>query len=189
VSSSHDASQPSNGRWRSDAILGSGTKEAVHTNEPAIRRAVEADAPALLQLSLDAIHVTAAGHYSTQQLAAWAALRSEGGHLQMIRSTLVLVAHLREVLAGFASLDVARAEVDQLFVAPASGGHGVATALLKEIESSAIQAGLTVITAHASRRAVGVFEKCGYHRIRTERVALGDQVLERYAVRRSLPWR
>jgi hypothetical protein len=46
--------------------------------------------------------------------------------------------------------------VDRLFVAPASGGRGVASALR------------------------------GYRRIRTGQVTLDDQVLERYKVRRTL---
>jgi putative acetyltransferase len=156
------------------------------SSRPRIRRAVEEDAQGVLQLSLDAIRITAAGHYSPEQLSAWAASRTHEGHLRMIRTTRVLVAELQDELAGFASLDTATGTVDQLFVAPHRGGLGIASTLLARIDDEAVGAGLTQLRARASKRAIAVFKRRGYTRVRTEQATLGDQVLERYEVHKSL---
>lgn len=77
--------------------------------------------------------------------------------------------------------------VDQLFVAPNSGGRGVARALLDSLADEAVSRGTSHLDSHASKRAVAVFERCGYHRVATERVDVEGEVLERYHVRRDLP--
>jgi putative acetyltransferase len=152
-----------------------------------LRRGAPADAAALHRLSLRAIETSAAEHYSPQERAAWSSLRSVAGHALMIAETYLLVAEVDGEVAGFANLETDSGLVDQLFVDPSSGGRGVARRLLDGLESQAVALRLPALVSHASRRAVGVFERCGYQRVELERVTVAGLVLERYHVRKELP--
>jgi putative acetyltransferase len=151
----------------------------------AIRAATAQDAPILLQLSLDSIRGSAAEHYAQPQLHAWAGRRSLQQHRQMIDSTATYVAADGDRIAGFVSVALTEmpgldpGEVDQLFVHPDYGGRGVGRLLLTTVEAAARGAGLPTLTAHASWRAVPVFERLGYTRTAVETVRLGDEALTR----------
>lgn len=165
---------------------GSGPNAGESAVPVVLRRGRPDDAEAILRLSLDAIRTSAAEFYSTEELAAWSGRRTVEGHRRMLEQTVLLVAEVAGELAGFANLEVETCTVDQLFVAPAAGGRGVARALLEALEQEAKAAGLTRIDAHASWRAVGVFERLGYERVVVETVALDGQRLGRVHVRRTL---
>jgi putative acetyltransferase len=105
----------------------------------------------------------------------------------MIEETYLLVAEVDEAVAGFANLETDSGLVDQLFVGPSRGGRGVARSLLQALEDEAITLGLPALVSHASRRAVAVFERCGFVRVELERVTVDGLVLERYLVRKELP--
>jgi putative acetyltransferase len=151
-----------------------------------VRRGRSEDAQPIHELSLRALQQSAARHYTAAELEEWASLRSPAGHLRMIDETYLLVAEQSGRLCGFANVELDTGLVDQLFVDPSAGGRGVATSLLAAIESQARAAGLGQLTAHASRRAVSVFERCGYERLETEHVTIGDETLERFRVRKVL---
>ncbi|MGY1604562.1 GNAT family N-acetyltransferase [Geodermatophilus sp. SYSU D00815] len=158
----------------------------------AVRRAGDDDAAALHDLSLRAIHGSAAGHYDGAQLAAWAGTRSVEGHLWMVRNTAVLAAEVDGELAGFCSVALGpvgrlqAGEVDQLFVDPAHGGRGVARSLLGAVASLARQAGLGELLTHASWRAAPVFERSGYRRDEVETVDLAGVTLTRVRMTAAL---
>ena len=158
-----------------------------------VRPGVPEEAGALHELSLQAIRTSAAEHYSTAELAAWASRRSPEGHRRMLEQTYLLVAEVDGRIAGFANLEggaeAGTGVVDQLFVSPLSGGRGVGRALLDALEDHAASQGLSRLDSHASKRAVGVFERCGYRRVETERITIDGEVLERYLVRKQLPLR
>lgn len=147
------------------------------------------EAGALHELSLAAIGSSAAEHYSPAELAAWASRRSPDGHRRMLEQTFLLVAEVEDRLAGFANLESGEGTgtVDQLFVTPDSGGRGVGRALLDALADHAESLGMSHLDSHASKRAVGLFERCGYRRLETEYVAIEGEVLERYHVRLLLP--
>ena len=151
-----------------------------------LRRGTLADAPGIYALSLDALRTSAAEHYTSEQLEAWASLRTLAGHERMVETTFLLVAEVDGVLTGFANLVVETGLVDHLFVAPAAGGRGVATRLLDALEEHARAEGLTFLESHASKRAIVVFERCGYERLELETVEIDGLALERYLVRKSL---
>jgi putative acetyltransferase len=150
-----------------------------------IRDAVPADADALWKLSVRAITHSAAGHYTPAQLQAWAARRTLQQHETIIESTATFVAEVGSAIAGFANvaLDATQTlnvgEVDQLFVDPDHGGHGVAAKLLDAVERAARDHGVSRLLTHASWRAAPVFERSGYMRLETESVTLGEQELTR----------
>jgi putative acetyltransferase len=157
-----------------------------------VRRAGEDDAAALLQLSLDAIRGSAAGHYEQRQLTAWAARRSLAGHRWLIAETVTFVALVGPTVAGFAGVALRpvgalqAGEVDQLFVSPRHGGRGIARRLLDAVAAAGAEAGLEELVTHASWRAVPVFERLGYRRVEVEHVRLGDVELTRVLMRRPL---
>ena len=151
-----------------------------------VRAAAPGDADALQALSSASIRQVAVSHYSRGQVEAWAATRTVAGHRRMIRETTVLVAvDAADVVAGFASIaltptrQLARGEVDQLFVGPGHGGRGVARLLLEAIELAATGAGVTELRTHASWRAAPVFERLGFRQVEVETVHVDDQVLTR----------
>jgi putative acetyltransferase len=155
-----------------------------------VRPASPADAVVLAELSRAAIEASEV--YTPAQRAAWASRRSVAAHLRFIEVTRVLVASVDGVVAGFASVALApvdglvAGEVDQLFVDPASGGRGVARALLSAVESTARSSGLASLVTHASWRAVPVFERAGFRQVEVESVTLDGEVLTRALMRKSL---
>jgi putative acetyltransferase len=151
-----------------------------------LRRGRLADTQGIYELSLRALYMSAARSYTFAELEAWASLRSLAGHQRMIRETFLLVAEIPRGVCGFANLVVETGLVDQLFVDPSAGGRGVATRLLAALEERAVSAGLACLVSHASRRAVDVFEHCGYQRLTVEQVAIGEELLERYRVQKTL---
>lgn len=156
------------------------------------RRALLRDAPALATLSRAAITVSAATHYTTSQLAAWARRRTVTAHERMITETHVIVAETDTGIAGFASValhpigSLVAGEVDQLFVHPTYTGHGVAGLLLEAIETRAREAGLDRLVTHASLRAAAIFARAGYQTEYEETVRLDDEVLARFLMRKRL---
>jgi len=151
-----------------------------------LRRGTLADAPGIYELSLDALRTSAASHYSSDQLEAWASLRTLAGHERMLETTYLLVAQIDGVVSGFANLVEESRLVDHLFVAPSAGGRGVAVRLLDALEDHAVHEGLPFLESHASKRAIGVFERCGYERLELETVEIDGLVLERFLVRKPL---
>ena len=157
-----------------------------------VRRAGEADAVGLYELSLSAIRVSAAHHYSEEQLRAWAGRRNVQGHTRMIRDTEVFVAEVDGSVAGFCSValhavgSLEAGEVDQLFVHPECGARGVARALLATVAARAREAGLSALHTHASWRAEPVFERMGYRRVEVESVDVDGVVLTRVRMRMPL---
>ncbi|MGC5013803.1 GNAT family N-acetyltransferase [Streptosporangium sp. DT93] len=162
------------------------------TPAPTVRRAVPRDANDLYELSLRAIEVSAAAHYTSGQRAAWSRRRSLDGHLWMITETAAFVALDEGRVAGFATVALrpvdrlCRGEVDQLFVGPEHGGRGVARLLLETVEEAARADGVTELVTHASWRAAPVFERLGYLRDEVETVHLDDQTLGRVRMRKPL---
>ena len=157
-----------------------------------VRAAVVDDAAELHALSSAAILRSAAEHYTEEQLQAWAGRRSVEGHARMIERTAAFVAVDEGRIAGFATvaLDGAHGlvpgEVDQLFVDPDLGGRGVARLLLETVESAARGAALPELVAHASWRAVPVFQRLGFTPLEVETVSAGDQELTRALMRKPL---
>jgi putative acetyltransferase len=157
-----------------------------------VRGARPGDAAQLAAVSRAAIEASAAGHYTSSQLAAWAARRSEAVHARFIETATVLVAEVDGVVAGFASVALTAVdglvpgEVDQLFVAPSAGGRGVARVLLTSVESVARAAGLASLVTRASWRAAPVFERMGYRQVEVESVTLDGETLTRARMVRPL---
>ena len=155
-----------------------------------MRPGVPEDAGALHELSLQAIHTSAAEHYSTAELAAWASRRSPEGHRRMLEQTYLLVAEVDGRIAGFANLE-AGAEagtgvVDQLFVSPLSGGRGVARALLDALEDHAVSRACPTWTRTRPSGRSGSSSAAATGGWRPSGSRIDGEVLERYLVRKQL---
>ncbi|MGY1741639.1 MULTISPECIES: N-acetyltransferase family protein [unclassified Blastococcus] len=158
-----------------------------------VRPARREDAAVLAAISRAAIEVSAAGHYTPAQRAVWQRRRTEEAHARYIETTVVLVAEIGAEPAGFASVAVEAVdglvpgEVDQLFVAPAAGGRGVARALLAGVEDVARAHGLPALVTHASWGAAPVFARYGYRQVEVETVDLDGEELSRARMEKALP--
>jgi putative acetyltransferase len=76
-------------------------------------------------------------------------------------------------------LDPVTAEVKRMYVAPASRGSGVATAILRALESAALDRGWTTIrleTGPAQPDAMRFYEREGYHEIPLYGAYIGSDV-------------
>jgi putative acetyltransferase len=144
-------------------------------------------------VSQQAIVVSAAEEYTPEQLHAWAARRTVGGHREMVRSTTAFVAvDETDAVLGFATVALNSTgalepgEVDQLFVHPVHSGRGVAGALLTQVETASRAAGLDRLVTHASWRAVPVFERFGFRAFQVETVEIDGVELTRLRMEKAL---
>ena len=107
-----------------------------------IRRYIEADAQATLNVFLAAVTETAAAHYSAEQIAAWA--RSDERDVNQWNSARkslnTFVATIGDEVAGFSDVGD-DGYIDMMFVAPKFGRGGVAGALLAHLHDVALVAG------------------------------------------------
>jgi putative acetyltransferase len=112
-----------------------------------------------------AVRLTASGDYSQEQVEAWAPSDFSASDLadwgvERAAAQTVVAAEGDEVL-GFSDLVDGRL-LDMLYVDPAAGRRGIATALLTEIISLAGDAGAPEIETYASLTARLIFERHGF---------------------------
>jgi hypothetical protein len=84
-----------------------------------LRRATVADAPAMWDIRAEAIRVTCRSRYPEAMLARWAATPMPGTIVANIERGYFTAGILESSIAGFAAINVAAAEIEALFVAPA----------------------------------------------------------------------
>jgi putative acetyltransferase len=138
-------------------------------SEPAVRRALPADAEAVTGLIERAIRISTAGAYPADAVEAWATGRTAEAVRAMIELTDGFVATVGEAVVGWANLD--GDEVDQLYVDPDAGGQGVARRLYETVEALARANGLDQLTAVASLRSEPAFRRFGFREVDTDQVA------------------
>lgn len=128
-----------------------------------VRPYARGDAPTTLAVFLAAVTVTAAEHYSPDQIAAWAAPgeRTAEGWDAALASRGTIVAILDGDVAGFSDVS-ADGYIHMMFVAPQFGRRGVAAALLAEDERRAKLWNATAVTTNASITARPFFERYGF---------------------------
>jgi putative acetyltransferase len=116
-------------------------------SDPEVRRALPADAVAVIGVIERAIRVSAAGAYPADAVEAWATGRTVEAVRAMIEVTDGFVATVGDDVVGWANLD--GDEIDQLYVDPDAGGRGVARRLYETIEAQARADGLDQLQAVA----------------------------------------
>jgi putative acetyltransferase len=127
-----------------------------------LREYTDSDAEATLTVFLRAIRETAAGDYSPDQAAAWAAEHRDPAAWAAARAAArTQLAIIDGHVAGFTDLDD-HGYIDMLFVDPDFGRHGVASALLASVVALARQRGTVALTTYASLTAKPLFERHGF---------------------------
>jgi putative acetyltransferase len=140
-----------------------------------VRAARDGDLPGLIDLYRATVHAIGAGHYTPQELTAWASddLRPEDWAPRLARNT-ALVAEDDGTLLGFAELSPEGA-VDMLYVHKDHQGRGVATALLAALEARA-----------PSRIARPFFLRRGFALLASQTVERRGVAIENFAMEKAL---
>ncbi len=133
-----------------------------------------------------AIHTLAAPHYTAEQLAAWAPPNPDVNKWRDRLATLqTLVAERDGVVAGFASYEL-NGHLFLLFTHPSFARQGVATKLLREVESALRAAGVLKVFTEASLAGRPFFESSGFEVGPEELVACRGLYLRRYAMHKHI---
>lgn len=152
-----------------------------------IRRYRDGDALATRSVFERAVRVTAAAHYTAEQLAAWVPDTPVGTVLDDWAARRVAVttwvAELDDSVVGFTDLDVGIGYLDMLFVDPDAGRRGIGSALIRQVLDEARAVGLRAVTVQASRTAQPVFERHGFVVVREQRVERRGVLIENAVMR------
>jgi putative acetyltransferase len=151
-----------------------------------IRPFSTADAIPTLEVFQHAIRTTAAADYSSEQIAAWAPVDVDTAAWLERRSQLnTVVAVVDDRIAGFTDVS-ASGYIDMMFVDPAAGRRGIATALLLWARTEAERLGSSKLTTHASITARPFFEAQGFIVDEERHPILRGVVMTNYAMTRTL---
>ncbi|MDD9153884.1 GNAT family N-acetyltransferase [Plantibacter flavus] len=147
----------------------------------------DTDARATRSIFERAVRVTAAAHYTPEQLAAWVPEDRADTVLDdwAARRAAVTtwVAELDDSVVGFTDLDVKIGYLDMLFVDPDAGRRGVGSALIRQVLDEAQAVGLREVTVQVSRTAQPVFERHGFVVVREQRVERRGVLIENAVMR------
>lgn len=151
-----------------------------------IRRATEADIPAICALFRETVLTVNIRDYTPEQVAIWA-LQADLDFiwLEKISETHFLVALIDGELAGFGSL-TAQCNIEMLYTSARHQGKGVAKTLLSELESEARNRCYDWLVADASKTAKPVFERFGYRTVREQVVDLRGSTFTNYKMVKDL---
>jgi putative acetyltransferase len=159
---------------------------------PRIRPFIPDDAPALAELTVAAIAITATRAYSAKQVLSWAARHPGAPRFiaSAAKGDTILVALAEDDVPAAYALVEADGHIDMLYCHPDHGGKGLASALLGAVEVDARRAGIGRLFTEASELARPVFERAGYallHR-RDFTIAMGDEhiPIHNYAMEKAL---
>lgn len=132
-----------------------------------LRPALPSDSAALWALRTRAVRISCATHYAPDQIAAWAATPEPASYAAMLGQGGI-VAMADAAIAGYAMLDLARQEVDAVFVDPDCAGRGVGRQLMAALEALARQHGITRLQLSASLNAAAFYRSAGFVALREE---------------------
>jgi len=153
------------------------------------RRALPADAEAILAIKRTAIEELEHWQYSPEQVRAWA---PEDSYLEAFEEAIThdrFLVHVCErdgEVVGYGALTVPEERIDAVYVHPDHHGRGIATALVKHLELSAEFQGIGELDVVAARNAVSFYESIGYRRIEDETATMGDVDVTFVRMRRRL---
>ena len=137
-----------------------------------VRRAKPADARGILEVHRRAVHEIAGEVYDDEILEAWSPPVDDerveqfiGGVFESEESNVMFVAIDGTRVLGFSEVVPANEELRAVYVDPEFTGRGLGTALLRQAEWAATQAGVDRLELDASLNAVDFYEKNGYTRL------------------------
>lgn len=127
------------------------------------------DLEKIVTLFKETVHHVNAKDYSSEQLLVWAPKHMHHGHerWQSLLSSIAYLAESDDVIVGFADI-TEQGYLDRLFVHKDYQRQGIASMLVKKLESIILERGLKKITTEASITAKPFFEQIGYYVIREQ---------------------
>jgi putative acetyltransferase len=120
------------------------------------------DEAALQSVFHSAVHMTAAGSYTPEQIDAWAPRQIDmSAWSRRMQELRPFVAESSGRILGYADLQ-ANGYIDHFFVAGPSARQGVGTLLMNHILNAARQRHFKTLTSDVSRNAQPFFQKFGF---------------------------
>jgi len=161
-----------------------------------VRRLHPADIPALIEIFRASVRITARRDYTHDQLMAWAPDEIDAAvWARRYDTRQAWVAELdsaapvsRETgsrIVGFIELEGA-SHLDMMYVHPAHQLRGVASALLRQLESAARELGAQRLHTEASLTARPFFERRGFLLIAEQTVTLRGQPFVNFRMAKPL---
>lgn len=153
-----------------------------------VRAYAPADVSATLAVFIAAVTVTAARDYAPERIAAWArpGARRLGDWDRSMLARASLVATIGGEIVGFSDVN-GDGYIDMLFVAPAHGRRGVASALLAAVHERAYALGATRLWANVSITARPFFAVHGFSVEAEQHPMIGGVELTNFRMSRPLP--
>jgi putative acetyltransferase len=152
----------------------------------ALRSLRHADIPAVIEIFRAAVRLTARRDYTHEQVVAWAPDEIDvAAWAKRYDTRQAWVAEASSEIAGFIELE-GESHLDMLYVHPAHQRGGMASALLRQLESAARERGAQRLHAEASITARPFFERRGFLLIAEQTVALRGQRFVNFRMEKPL---
>jgi putative acetyltransferase len=150
-----------------------------------VRLFEERDAQAIASLFYETVHTINVKDYSAAQIEAWAPSELDGERWKIaLFPTLAYVAESAGQIIGFT--DMTRdGFLCHMYTHKNFQGQGVATQLLKTIETRAIQLGLKELRTEASITARPFFEKNGYICLKSQDKPHNGQIFRNFIMQKT----
>ncbi|MDH3977375.1 MAG: GNAT family N-acetyltransferase [Gammaproteobacteria bacterium] len=127
-----------------------------------IRPAVLADALSIHELHVATATVVFNQFFGGKGLAEWLVTRNAEVCAREIEQWSFVVAENQGVMIGFGALNVAKARIEDVYVASDKWKQGCGSEIVRSLEALALEAGLQKITLQATGPAILFYRKCGY---------------------------
>ncbi len=151
-----------------------------------IRQATIEDIPEITTLFRDTVRAVNSQHYSDKQIQTWSAGANDTQKWEeRINKFYFLVAETNDTIVGFAYLKNGN-YFDGLFVHKNFQRHGIASKLLRIIESKAMMDGYEEIKSDVSITALPFFENHYYDVIKKQKKVIKGMTFENYIVSKTL---
>ena len=140
-----------------------------------LRKATSYDCEAIYNAHLFAARYACKNCYSDEILQVWSRLLYPESYLEGIKHKELWVAEYKHKIQGFFQLDIAKAELDALYVHPFVHNRGIGTALLQKAENLAFEADLTFVKLYASLNSTYFYHINHYHTLEKCQLMLDEE--------------
>jgi putative acetyltransferase len=134
-----------------------------------LRAATDADAVGIWKVHTRAIRISAASHYTEDELDAWVARMQPESYLGPVHTRRVVVAELlgpgEARIVGFGQLHPDEAVIEAIYVDPDWERQGVGAALARSLEEDVRARSLPWIVSDASLNAVPFYQALGFRQV------------------------